>query len=199
MRCSKRQYFYIRTPKKRSKMTLIIGLKFKDGVIMVADRKVTDTSTGKQSHELKLKVPLNIPLVFGAAGFSHKFKQFNRKILERVDERLREIRLANVSYCNQLGLPFKEIETKKVKPKKLNTKDIEKEEEKHVKEKDDSVPKEVYVYSIERFIEDCQSLIRQLCTGIDDIIRPDLDVLLTLYSKEGARLHHINYLGVAIK
>lgn len=178
---------------KQKKMTLIIGARFKDGVILVSDRKITDTSTGKFSFEKKLIVPLPIPLIFGAAGFSHKFKQFNRKILEKVDERNREINLLNIAHYNRLGLVFKSIEQEKIEPEKLNTKDIEtKDNKESQKEEIQNTP--VYIYSTEKFIEDCQQMIRKLCTGADGIIRNDLDVLLGIFNRQG-RIHHITFDG----
>jgi hypothetical protein len=88
-------------------MTLIIGSKFRDGVILVADRAVTEGT--KLTHELKIESPYpSDPMFFGAAGYSHKFKQFNRKILERVAEKIRTIDLQNRAYYHQLGLKYPE-------------------------------------------------------------------------------------------
>jgi len=177
------------------KMTLIIGARFKDGVILVSDRKVTNEETGIPEYENKLQMPYNNPppIIFGAAGYSHKFKQFNRKIIELVEQRIRELNLNNMAYLKELGLKYP-IEQAKLKPKKLSNKDIESQidTQKIKKTETDIVPP--YIYSIENFIEDCQQVISELCTGRDGLNRPDLDVLLILFAGK-PRLHRIDFLG----
>ena len=42
---------FYRLGTKSRRMTLIIGARFKDGIILVSDRKITETSTGKFSYE----------------------------------------------------------------------------------------------------------------------------------------------------
>lgn len=181
---------------KGERMTLIIGARFKDGVILVSDRKVTNTeSPHNPEWTNKLQTPYpNTPLCLGTAGYVHLYKQFNRKIIEIAGEKIRETELRNVSAMNQLGLNYKEAEEVK-EPQKLNKKDIEikiiNDDELH----DEPEPQKPYIYSIENFMEDSQDLVRKLCTGRDGITRPDLDVLLIVSVNNQARLHHINFVG----
>jgi 20S proteasome alpha/beta subunit len=180
--------------KNKRKMTLIIGMRFKDGVLLVSDRKVTEEGTGRFNFENKLKSPLDIPLTFAAAGYSHKFKQFNRKIIDLVNQRLREIQINNMAYLNERGLNYIEEVKRTPKKKKLSNKDIEKSDSEQTIIENLSPIINPYEYTHEKFIDDCGKLINSMCTGKDDILRPDLDVSLIRYTTEPS-LHHINFLG----
>lgn len=173
---------------KKNKMTLIIGARFHGGVVLVSDRKVTE-GNGRFSWKYKISVPEGLPIFFGAAGYSHKAKQFNRKISEIVDSRIREIDIQNLAYFKSLDIDLPKKE-KKIKLKKLDTKDLK--ENKTQKKKNEDI-KPVYIYSTENFLEDSQELIKRLC-NYEGLSRPDIDVLLAV-STDKARLHHLNFTG----
>lgn len=188
------------------KMTLIIGAHFKDGVILVADRKVTEGDSGRFSYENKLTVPsFGTPLVFAAAGYSHKFKQFHREIAELIAQRLRETKIRNISYLINSGLNYEDymVEQKGVEPRKLSNYELEEheieEQENYAEDVEDQDKiQPPFFYSMEDFIKDCKVLVKNVCSEAD-ILRPQLEVLLTLFTAgargQEARLHHISYFG----
>ena len=104
-------------------MALIIGLRFKDGVVLIADRKITENN-GKFSYGDKIKLPFGTALGFAAAGFEHKFKQFNRRIVEIVGEKQRQFQIKNQIYFRKHELEPVE-KTAKQSKKQLSNKDIE--------------------------------------------------------------------------
>ena len=61
-------------------MTCIIGGKCKDGVVLVADRKVRDEEMGTVTFEEKLISEYH-PIVIGASGSTILFKKFLSKSL----------------------------------------------------------------------------------------------------------------------
>ncbi len=173
--------------RKDKKMTLIIGAKFKNGAVLVSDRKVTDGSE-KSVYENKLiRCAIDIPIVFGAAGYRHKFKQFNRKIIEKMEESLRKIKIDNISYLKRRGLDYSK-DMKEVKVEKLSDKDIITFESKKGNEDANPIPPP-FEYTNEKFIEDCCNLIYKICEK-----EARLDVLLIRFAKEPL-VHHINFLG----
>lgn len=178
--------------KKQKKMTLVIGAKFNNGAILIADRKVTDPNSSKVQFIEKLKepYPADSPICFGATGLKNKYDQFNRKILLLAAEHMSEIDFKNKRLITQNGLEYPKIE-KEDENKSLNKNDIESK----INEKEHEESIEVYNYTIENFLEDSQDLIRKLCTGHDNTVRPILEVLTTMYEEGQARLHHIDFDG----
>jgi len=175
-------------------MTLIIGAKFKDGVILVSDRKVTNPDSPNDEWSKKLKLPYpNSPICFGAAGYQNKYNQFNRKIIEIAAEHMRETEIKNKAFLKKHGLNYPK-EEKETEVKKLDKEDIEKATnvKENVEQDNIALP---YVYSMEHFLEDSEDLVRKLCTGQDGIIRPLLEVLVILLYNNQARLHHIDFDG----
>lgn len=59
-------------------MTLIIGVKCKDGVVLVGDRKVS----GSERYARKIRILNRLPIVFTAGGMETLFEEF----LEQVEE-----------------------------------------------------------------------------------------------------------------
>jgi 20S proteasome alpha/beta subunit len=174
-------------------MTLVIGAKFRDGVILVADRKITDPNSPDDNFTLKLKEPYpNTPICFGASGYKNKYDQFNRKILQIASEHIRETELKNRALFRQNNLEYLETEEKEEEDKTLDKGDIESKP----KEKESKTELfAVYSYTIENFLEDSQNLIRKLCTGQDGIIRPQLETLTIVFSNDEPRLHHLDFDG----
>lgn len=177
-------------------MTLIIGARYRDGVILVADRKITNTyDMEKGAFDNKFIQPLGNVLAFGCAGYLNKIREFDRKIKEIVNERQRELFLKNMAYYQQYGFEYKKEEIMEAKPEQL-TQEEQKEtkQSKPKKEKVMTPPQDVYVYSPERFIDDCKFLIREVCTNGNNITSNDVELLLILFS-EVPKLHHIAWMG----
>ncbi len=175
-------------------MTLVIGAKFKDGVILISDRKITNSDSSKDEYDIKLKEPYpNSPIYFGATGYKHKYDQFNRKIVQIVSEHMRETELKNRAIFKQHNLTYSEPEKEDDEDKTLDKGEIESKSNEKETKRDEMSP--VYYYTMENFLEDSQNLIRKLCTGEDGIIRPHLESLAVLFTDEKARLHHLDFDG----
>lgn len=117
-----------KSPDIKKKMTLIIGLKCKEGVIIVSDRKVTNYASNKPKYITKIHKPLeNVTLFYGASGYAHLFKEFNRRIPLLVQQRIREFELHNYATMKKQGVDYYEtldIEEDKA-PKELQSSDVE--------------------------------------------------------------------------
>jgi hypothetical protein len=184
--------------KKKNKMTLIIGMKCKDGVLLVADRKVTTPFSNKPKWTTKIHKPLeSVPLFYGASGYAHLFKEFNRKIPLIVEQRLREFELKNYAIMREQGVDYYDaVEVKKIEePKEIQSSDIE--ETKGIIKKENinikRLPKPPYVYGHEDFIKDCQKLIKSMCENEDGTAENKLEALLILLDDSGTRLHSLDY------
>lgn len=74
----------------RPRMTCIIGGKCKDGVVLVADKKVTDPSTNTYEYMEKLfifqKDDFYYPIVVGSSGAVPLFKKFKRAAIEELQK-----------------------------------------------------------------------------------------------------------------
>lgn len=178
-------------------MTLIIGAKCSDGIVLVSDRKVIDSANHEETYEDKLKQPDPYKsMIVGAAGFSNLFKQFNRKIPDIVGERLREIEWKNRAFMNEHGFTMPEQNKNEIEPETVQSGSVAvdetKEQKKKVKQEETELP---FIYSNEMFIDDCKSLIKTLCTDDNGLIQNKLDVLLMMQSGKELRLHHINCCG----
>ena len=89
-------------------MTLIIGAKCADGYMLVADTKVTDMDATDHIWENKIYLPLpNVAVC--AAGYADLFKEFNRKITLKVEERQREYYVENISALRRAGVSDEKI------------------------------------------------------------------------------------------
>lgn len=179
-------------------MTLIIGLNCKDGVILVSDRKVTDINANKEKWVEKIHKPLSsVTLFYGASGYAHLFKQFNRRIPLLVNQRIREFELRNYGIMAQSGVNYYEAlgEVEEGRSEEIQKSDVKKDKKIPVPEQRPSLPKPPLIYGHEDFIQDCQELISGLCKDEQGFSDNYLDVLLILLDAEGTRLHHISYNG----
>jgi 20S proteasome alpha/beta subunit len=180
-------------------MTLVIGMKFNEGVLIVSDRKVADPGNFTVTWEKKLQTPdPNKELVIGAAGYSDLFNEFNRKIPLKVEERLREVNVNNLSVMKKLGLEGVPKE-EPVTPKNIRKSDVEEAEQTALNSQDDfddELPfQPPYIYSTEDFLDDCKLLMRQICSNFDSLPENKLDVLLIMLTGNTTRLHHIDFSG----
>ena len=129
----------IYVPKKQhTRMTLIIGMRYKEGIVLIGDTKITGGSEPIYENKIVDPVP-NIPIVVGCAGFTQLAKEFNLKVQNKVNERLNEYRLANMRGLFGTGVDITEIESGA--------------------RKDVNLP---YVYKGIDFLDDCSVLTQQL-------------------------------------
>lgn len=121
-------------------MTLIIGIKYKKGVILFGDTKVTK---GRNSHHQdKIVKPIEeLHIVVGCAGYTELAKDFNLKLKEFVSQRYSEYRLNNIRQLAGTGIDITDIESGK--------------------RKDVVLP---YFYSAINLLEDCATLTAQIAT-----------------------------------
>ena len=192
------KFIYLLPYYKPRKMTLIIGLKCREGVILVSDKKVTNYGSNKAKWVIKLHKPLeSVTSFYGASGYAHLFKEFNRRIPLVVEQKLREYELRNYSAMKKLGVDY--YETLDIKeenpPKELQKSDVEEQQIfKKSNKKYRILPKAPLIYGHEDFIKDCQSLIKEMSENDDNTFENNLEVLLTLIDERGTRLHRINFL-----
>ncbi|MCW6160286.1 MAG: hypothetical protein LVQ95_04335 [Candidatus Micrarchaeales archaeon] len=94
--------------KRRRRMTLIIGFKCEDSVVLVSDTKIID-SGGKEIFSSKLGNPIsNPPVIVGAAGDVDLFREFGRKLPEIVYTHKKEIDAKNLKLLIDTGIDSKE-------------------------------------------------------------------------------------------
>lgn len=180
-------------------MTLIISARFnnaveqgdgKSGVVIVADRLVTKLGTDEREYQNKIILPSALPVAFCASGFVDLFKEFNRKILEKVDEQTKLTHLNNIRALKDAGYKETDI-TKLLIPEKVassSTEEIGKTEPSKKKEriKPIVIP---YIYSGEDFLDDCRTLIKQICANYPP---NSLEVIIAINRGNRVSLHKIN-------
>jgi 20S proteasome alpha/beta subunit len=154
-------------------MTLIIGARFKDaieigdnisGVVLISDRLVT-SSDGTTSYNDKIIMPEGLPIAVCASGYVNLFNEFNRKVIEKVRERIEETRLKNIKALRDAGYDIDKImeeERKTIEEKKASDKPVNIKEEPNTKIEPPKYPIPPYIYSVENFLDDCRILIEQI-------------------------------------
>lgn len=96
------------------KMTLIIGIKYKEGVVLIGDTKISEGTNFY--HDKKIVRPIeNLHVVVGCAGYTQLAKEFNTKINLLIQQRTSEIRLANIRELNGTNTDILDIESGKIK------------------------------------------------------------------------------------
>jgi 20S proteasome alpha/beta subunit len=97
-----------------NRTTLIIGLKIKDGVVLIGDTKITDGTDFH--HEEKIVAPLEgTQFAIGSAGITQLSKEFNAKVKILLEQRVAEYRLMNMKTLYGSGIDIKDIEKGKIK------------------------------------------------------------------------------------
>lgn len=78
---------YYRLLPKQNSLTYILGARCKDGVVLVADRKVVHSNSGEENYEPKL-FPLGNPVsvVWGAAGVQAFYDSFTNRVKVRIQK-----------------------------------------------------------------------------------------------------------------
>ncbi len=179
------------------KMTLVIGFKYKEGVVIISDRKVMDSDNNITWEEkINYKTFRKRNTIFSSAGYSHLFNRFNRKIFNKVEENIKKIDLENYKALKEAGLEdtYKSIEEETEKPKKIKSNFGIEELKKQIKKQISTIVSPPYSYTTDNFIDDCRSLVKELCKEqLDDEYK--LDVLLALFNGEEPTLHLIDFTG----
>ena len=104
----------------REKMTLIIGAKCKDGVILVSDKKIVDNQTGEVEYKEKLFFPIEgASIVVGAAGYVNLFREFNSKLPYLLNEKITEYRIRNIAALAKIGENIEDYEMPIQKPEEI--------------------------------------------------------------------------------
>ncbi|VVB70067.1 Proteasome subunit [uncultured archaeon] len=171
-------------------MTLIIGIKCIEGVLLVSDTKVTYPD-GDFNYTNKILKPFaDAPCLVAASGSANLFQEFNRKIPILVRERIQEITFKNIAYLKELKLDPREFIA-------ITETEVQTEEPKKISEEKDKIEKPIlpYLYTGEDFLDDCKKLVKEIC---DNNRHNDIDVFIALwYEREfsNSSLHHIYFDG----
>lgn len=147
--------------RRLDRTTLIIGMKCPEGVALVADRKVFDTESARETYEKKIIAPLNLPVFVGAAGLTDLFREFNRKIPIVVQRRQMMFAIENQKILQSVGLDFKDFLVPPKEPEKIQS--IEEPAKEPPKEtKKEQILRPPYIYTGEDFLDDCKKLIKEI-------------------------------------
>lgn len=146
-------------------MTLIIGMKYKEGIVLIGDRKVTEDPENhhfENKIEAYAKPPFNF--LIGGAGIITLYKEFNRKIKNLSKFKMNNVKNTNlkesisimsvINQLNQIGIPINNSE--------FNN--------------------NLYFYTADEFSDDCLNTMKPLLeTGrILNPVNP-LEILIALY------------------
>jgi len=175
-------------------MTLIIGAKCDEGIVLVGDTKVVDVERNIITHEPKILLPLPLPVAVGASGFTNLFRQFNRRIPIIVEQRDREYKIKNEEALNKIGLGLKDFEMPKQEPELIQSSEDLKEPPRIEKAKKDVI-KIPYIYTGEHFLQDCKLLIKEIGEEGKEYHPNPLEVLLS-FTVGTPVLFHINCDGL---
>ncbi len=150
-------------------MTLIIGMKYKEGIVLIGDRKVLDDNTGRSHWENKIDAPIaGVRVAVGAAGFTDLSREFNRKIGNMVDDRVNAFRLGNIVALNGTDIDIKEVE--------------------EGKRTDILLP---HLYRAENFLDDCSLLTEQIAQAGKKYTPNPIEVLVAVNTDKNT-LYEIN-------
>lgn len=182
-------------------MTLIIGFKCKEGVGLVSYTKITD-DTGEELWDSKILTPMpESPFIIGAAGYTHLFREFNRKLPEVVTESINQIRIENVKELMKTGLTRDEainyLYSLESSANITQQQELEQTKTTPPEPSKDITPIHLsHNYSAEKFIDDCKKLIEKVSANFDEDNEP-IDVLIGLkrVGSEIAELHYISSKG----
>jgi len=164
--------------RRLDRTTLIIGMKCPEGVALVADRKLFDTESARETYEKKIIAPLNLPVFVGAAGLTDLFREFNRKIPIVVQRRQMMFAIENQKILQSVGLDIKDFLVPPKEPEKIQSiEEPTKEPSKEIKKEQILGPP--YIYGGEDFLDDCKKLIKEISKEKKELGYPyPLEVLL---------------------
>jgi 20S proteasome alpha/beta subunit len=168
--------------RKPEPMTLVIGFRCKDGVVLVADRKITDTESAAPIWGSKIRKPMQTePVIFGAAGEVNLFREFERKIFPQMQQSVTEYYVQNIKALTESGLSREEA------MEQLSSQDVSKVAR-------GKIPAP-YVYNANAFIDDCRKLINSITGQVRGYPHGSLRVLLSIFNNGKATLHEIDPFG----
>ena len=172
IRSNQKDHFIRYRNKKDERMTLIIGFVNHAGIAIVSDTQITNTETLEPSYSKKILTPLReTPFLVGAAGYTNLFQEFNRKIPEVVEQRLKQYKIMNIQELMKVGYTRDQaILRVQLHEKNLaKTQAVQETQEKI--EKSDSILEDniipPFVYSGEDFLDDCRSKIKEITSGVN--------------------------------
>lgn len=153
-------------------MTLIIGFVNHAGIAIVSDTMITNTETMEPSYSKKILTPLKeTPFLVGAAGYTNLFQEFNRKIPEVVEQRLKQYKILNIQELMKVGYSREEaIVRVQLYEKNLAKTQAVQETEEKIEVKDSVLDENIippFVYSGEDFLDDCRSKIKEITSEIN--------------------------------
>lgn len=182
-------------------MTLIIGFKCLEGVCLVSDTKVMDMDSGESFFESKILTPITgLPFMVGAAGYTHLFRQFNRKLPEKVSESANHIRMLNVKELMETGLSrndaIKYLYDRESKTTQSQQQDMSEKKPEEETKTDIAHIDLTHVYSAEKFIDDCKNLVKSISSNFEEETDP-IEVLIGLkrVNYPHAELHYVDSKG----
>lgn len=183
-------------------MTLVIGITCKEGVLIVADRKVIDEHQN-EAYVRKIESQIGqINLAFATSGYDHLFYRFKRQLPLAVQQTIRHLDFLNYQLCLEKNIPYKpQIMPEKIEPKEVEIE--EKNESLDIKLDKTSRTEHVighelpmiHQYTYESFLGDCRRIIRDLCTAEDEAVYNSLNLLLAMPHNDRAILHYIDFYG----
>lgn len=179
----------------KNKMTLAIGVQCKDGVVIVADRKVTDLENPQQNiFENKIELQQGSPIAFVASGLTDLYRQFNRKVVVKVGESIRETKIRNQEALKKVGMRLEDFEIPSQEPETIQGKeDIDKKPPEKKQESKSKIIEVPYGYTGEHFIADCKELMREIGKEGFRLNSNPLDLLIGLNAGAPALFHIDSY------
>lgn len=128
---------YVSKRLRKDRMTFIIGMRYSGGIVLIGDTKVVEGH--KYFHSKKIETPLeNVKICVGSAGLTALSREFNRKLKEIVNQRIREKEMANIREIHNSPILLKDVQEGKVE-----------------------LP-QVHVYNAHNLLDDCALLTKQL-------------------------------------
>lgn len=178
---------------KDHRMTLIIGAVCNEGVVLVGDTKIVDTSKNTVSYTNKILLPLSDKLVaVGASGLTDVFKRFNRRIPIVFDRREKEIRIENEVQLKKVGLSIADFDSPQTQTTQA-TETIKQEPNPSAPKKSHITPP--YIYTGENFLSDCKRVVREITEEEREFHPNPIDVLLSFNAGGVSSLYQINAYG----
>jgi 20S proteasome alpha/beta subunit len=155
-------------------MTLIIGFVCDEGIVLVSDTRVTNLDTQEFEYQSKVTIPLaNTPFMVGAAGYASLFREFNRKLPDVTTSSVNKIKIQNIRELMNLDMTREEAINYLNSLESSTESQVLTQSTKHeeLQEKTSKINTNIpmaYVYSAERFIDDCKNLIKEISKQVED-------------------------------
>lgn len=145
--------------KELKKMTFIIGMKYNEGIVLIGDTKITEGTNYYYDNKIKSPIP-SIHVAVGSAGLTAISKDFNRQIIDLVNQRISEYHSANLKDLAGTGLSIDDIQSGKIE-RSLT-----------------------YIYNETKFLDDCARLTKQVAELGKLYIQNPIESIVALNSGE---------------